>query len=43
MFSKYLLTIGLVGTQGEPVKLIIDTDMGMDVDDVGSICIANAL
>ena len=26
-----------------PVKLIIDTDAGFDVDDVGALCIANAL
>ena len=25
------------------VKLIIDTDMGYDVDDVGAVCIANML
>jgi inosine-uridine nucleoside N-ribohydrolase len=25
------------------VPLIIDTDMGYDVDDVGAVCIANAL
>jgi hypothetical protein len=43
MFSKYLFALTLAGIQSEPVKLIIDTDMGMDVDDVGSICIANAL
>ena len=26
-----------------PVKLIIDTDAGFDVDDVGAVCLANAL
>ena len=26
-----------------PVKLIIDTDMGFDVDDVGALCVAHAL
>ena len=41
MFSKYLLLFAIV--KSEPVKLIIDTDIGFDVDDVGSICIANAL
>jgi hypothetical protein len=41
MLSKYLIPLAVV--KSAPVKLIIDTDMGMDVDDVGSICIANAL
>jgi len=26
-----------------PVPLIIDTDAGFDVDDVGAVCIGNAL
>ena len=26
-----------------PVRLLIDTDAGFDVDDVGAICVANAL
>ena len=42
MISKI---VGLYATvaKADQVKLIIDTDMGFDVDDVGSICIANAL
>ena len=30
-------------TSPTPIPLIIDTDMGFDVDDVGSLCLANAL
>ena len=26
-----------------PHKIIVDTDMGMDVDDVGAVTLANAL
>ena len=26
-----------------PTKLIIDTDAGFDVDDVGAVCLGNAL
>lgn len=26
-----------------PQKIIIDTDMGFDVDDVGAVCLGNAL
>jgi len=35
---------GLLGlVVAKPVPLIIDTDMGFDVDDVGSVCLGNAL
>ena len=41
-----LTTVGAVGAV-EPVKLIIDTDIGgggcRDVDDVAAVCIGNAL
>ena len=32
-----------VATAPSPVKLIIDTDMSTDCDDVGALCIAHAL
>ena len=43
--SKYykLMFSGLAAINAAPVPLIIDTDMGFDVDDVGAICLANAL
>ena len=41
MFSKLAFTAPLVSA--DAVKMIIDTDMGFDVDDVGAICMANAL
>lgn len=40
-FSKVAVAANLV--KADPVKLIIDTDMGFDVDDVGALCVANAL
>ena len=39
--SKISTAVSLV--KADPVKLIIDTDMGFDVDDVGSVCVAHAL
>jgi inosine-uridine nucleoside N-ribohydrolase len=41
MISKLALGASIVSA--DPVKMIIDTDMGFDVDDVGAICVANAL
>lgn len=42
MFSLWLF--GLVGAVVDgPQKIIIDTDMGFDVDDVGAVCLGNAL
>ena len=38
-----LILVILTFARSDPVKLIIDTDMGFDVDDVGSVCMANAL
>lgn len=29
--------------RAEPQRLIVDTDMGFDVDDVGAVCLANSL
>jgi hypothetical protein len=31
------------GAAAPPQRLIIDTDMGFDVDDVGAVCLGNAL
>jgi hypothetical protein len=33
----------LASAAASPIKLIIDTDAGFDVDDVGAISVANAL
>jgi len=41
MISK--LAFGASIVSADAVKMIIDTDMGFDVDDIGSICLANAL
>ena len=43
IISLCLLLTLLPLISSSPVKLIIDTDMGFDVDDVGSVCIGNAL
>ena len=41
MFLKLAIATSFVSA--DAVKMIIDTDMGFDVDDVGAICMANAL
>jgi hypothetical protein len=41
MITKLALSASIVSA--DPMKMIIDTDMGFDVDDVGAMCIANAL
>lgn len=43
MIGLFCLTLFAEPLLGEPVRLIIDTDMGFDVDDVGAVCVANAL
>ena len=43
MKSFKIALIGALSVKADPVKLIIDTDMGFDVDDVGAVCIGNAL
>ena len=44
MFSKLTkLSTAASLVKANPVKIIIDTDMGFDVDDVGSVCVAHAL
>lgn len=40
--SMLLLTLG-IASAASPTKLIIDTDMSTDCDDVGALCIAHAL
>ena len=42
MISKLAIGAPLVSST-DPIKMIIDTDMGFDVDDVGALCLANAL
>ena len=43
-FCKILSQIVLVAfAAADPVPLIIDTDLGFDVDDFGAVCIANEL
>eukprot|EP00039_Didymoeca_costata_P014587 m.237240 g.237240 ORF g.237240 m.237240 type:complete len:66 (+) comp16055_c1_seq1:155-352(+) len=41
--SLVAAVVVFVGVRGDPVRLIVDTDAGFDVDDVGAIGIANAL
>ena len=46
MWRFAALSIAAVVTAGKavtPTKLIIDTDAGFDVDDVGAVCLGNAL
>jgi pyrimidine-specific ribonucleoside hydrolase len=47
MLSPFLLIIAVVSfgaaAASSPTKIIVDTDMGMDVDDVGAVTLANAL
>jgi len=38
-----LLPLTALGYNATAQKLIVDTDMGFDVDDVGAVCLANAL
>ena len=38
-----LLWLSAAATTVAPVPLIIDTDAGFDVDDVGAVCLGNAL
>ena len=33
----------IISTRADPQKIIIDTDMGFDVDDVGAVTVGNAL
>ena len=43
-FKKILSQATLVAlVAASPVSLIIDTDLGFDVDDTGAVCIANEL
>ena len=43
-FSKILSLAALAAfANADAVPLIIDTDMGFDVDDFGAVCIANEL
>ena len=43
-FWKILSQAALVAlSTANPVPLIIDTDLGFDVDDTGAVCIANEL
>ena len=37
------LALPALAMAGSPQRLIVDTDMGFDVDDVGAVCLANAL
>ena len=39
----FALGLGCATVAAAPVKLIVDTDAGFDVDDVGAISVANAL
>ena len=42
--KQFLLSILLCGlAQAEPVKLIFDTDMGNDVDDLMALCMIHQL
>jgi inosine-uridine nucleoside N-ribohydrolase len=43
MLMMFLTLISLWSISSAPVQLIIDTDLGFDVDDVGAIAIAHAL
>jgi len=38
-----LCLLALTCVQADPQRLIVDTDMGFDVDDVGAVCLANSL
>ena len=38
-----VLACGAAAATGAPQRLIIDTDMGFDGDDVGAVCLGNAL
>ena len=44
-FYRSFFSVSLLATlsAASPVPLIIDTDMGFDVDDVGAVCMANEL
>ena len=41
--SCTLLLLGAAAARAAPVQLIVDTDLGFDVDDVGAIAVANNL
>jgi hypothetical protein len=41
LIGLFLVTVAAAAAA--PVKLLIDTDAGFDVDDVGAVCLANAL
>ena len=44
VLSAVLLTLPLLQRQRNPAqRLIIDTDMSSDCDDVGALCLAHAL
>lgn len=38
-----MLILGLLKLSSGQVNLVIDTDMSLDVDDVGAVCAAHAL
>jgi hypothetical protein len=42
-FISTMLLLTALLSIAAPVPLIIDTDSGFDVDDVGAVCLANAL
>lgn len=46
-YNMRIIAVALLATaavlQAEPVKLIIDTDAGFDVDDIGALAVGNAL
>lgn len=43
IFIVLYLVVGCNHVHADPVQLIIDTDLGFDVDDVGAIAVAHAL
>ena len=44
LLSPFLPVISFgAAAASSPTKIIVDTDMGMDVDDVGAVTLANAL
>lgn len=42
-FARSLALLALVAAEAAPQRIIVDTDMGFDVDDVGAVCLANSL
>jgi hypothetical protein len=43
MMKVWMLSCLVALVCAEPQRLIVDTDMGFDVDDVGAVCLANSL